>query len=649
MSTVNGRPIPARSVELRVHGMGDKRPLDSMGSGPVVASRFPRGPDTVQPPRLPDHELRLLNWSRTSRRWARGAVWFAAIPYSLVNVAGQTADAKNGVAKDLATVTLVSIVHLVGLVVTLSGLFWSLFIAETVLRYFAFGRVPGLGTWVLSAVVVVFVVMIIVRAMYLLRKSDTKFDAPRAWVAVAHVVVTAAFGAVVVMFPPSHWQFTAPYGLGLLTYPRPLVDRYLSNQAFCELLHDHPSEFGSYVNPVNSFMVASVGIVALCSFVLLAIALSTRGGQARRTSFAGAAMLLGCAVGLMHAVAGSLRLAILWALTYLDQFELFGWINRGAGLNGAGTLLRGYDPSCTPTSGEWFPNSFIGLALVAALIFVVAFVAVNLIGTNSAGLPGALTALEFFKYSHRLVASIPHKLALALLLALIVWFGLVALTVWSRFHDVVLIAAIVVIVAHAGAFLSISFLFFNGRARQIGATAADIIGFWPVRWHPLAGRSYRPPVVDGINDELDSQEARSTALVGHSQGSVISAWLISQRSKPSDVTLHLVTCGSPLHSLYEMFFPAYVNDDFYRDVAANVDSWTNFYRETDPIGTAFGRPGLVTDVLLVDPPESAADATVATPPPSRPLNHSNYWTDRTQMALLNERLETTERTESDSQ
>lgn len=30
-----------------------------------------------------------------------------------------------------------------------------------------------------------------------------------------------------------------------------------------------------------------------------------------------------------------------------------------------------------------------------------------------------------------------------------------------------------------------------------------------------------------------------------------------------------------------MFFPAYVNYDFYRDVAAKVDSWTNFYRETD--------------------------------------------------------------------
>lgn len=107
-----------------MHGMGAKRPLDSIGSGPVVAWRFPRGPDTVQPPLLPDHQLRLLNWSRTSRRLASSALWFAALPYSLINVAGQTADAKNGVAKDAATVTLVSVVHIVGLVVTLSGLLW---------------------------------------------------------------------------------------------------------------------------------------------------------------------------------------------------------------------------------------------------------------------------------------------------------------------------------------------------------------------------------------------------------------------------------------------------------------------------------------------------------------------------------------------
>jgi hypothetical protein len=629
--------------------MGATRPLDSIGSGPVVAWRFPRGPDTVQPPLLPDHQLRLLNWSRTSRRLASSALWFAALPYSLINVAGQTADAKNGVAKDAATVTLVSVVHIVGLVVTLCGLFWSLFIAETVLEFFASGDVTGLAPWALSTVVVLFVAVIFVRTVYLLRKGDTKLDAPRAWLAVVHVVVTAVFGAAVVMFPPSHWQFTAPYWLGLLTYPRPLVEGRMTHEAFCTLLADRPSEFGSYLNPVNSFMVASLGIAALCSFVLLIIAMSTHGGPARRASFAGAAMAVGGAVGLMHALAGSLRLAVDWILSYLDQFKVFGWIDRSTGLRRAGTLLRGYDPDCTPTSGEWFPDSFIGFAIVALFILMLALVVVNLIGTNRAVLPRALTTVEFFKYTHRLVGSIPHKLAVALFLAWIIWMSVIAFTVWSRFNGGAITAALIVITAHLGAFLSVAFLFFNGRARQIGATAADIIGFWPVRWHPLAGRSYRPPVVKGINEELDSHKGRRTVLVGHSQGSVISAWLISQRSKAPGVTLHLVTCGSPLHSLYEMFFPAYVNDDFYRDVAANVDSWTNFYRTTDPIGTAFGRPEHVTDVPLVDPPDPDPETSVAMPPPTRPLSHSNYWTDRTQMALLSELLQTTERTETDSQ
>lgn len=360
-------------------------------------------------------------------------------------------------------------------------------------------------------------------------------------------------------------------------------------------------------------------------------------------------MALCGAVGLMHALAGSLRLAVEWIMSYADQFRVFGFLDRDRGLRGSGTLLRGYDPDCTLTSGEWFPNSFIGFALVAAFSLVVALVVVNLFGTHRAGLPGARTAVEFFKYSQRLVVSIPHKLALALLLAWILWISLTTFTIWSRIHGSALTAALIVITAHTGAFLAVAFLFFNGRMRQIGATAADIIGFWPVRWHPLAGRSYRPPVVEGINEELDSQEAHRTALVGHSQGSVISAWLLSQRSKPPGVTFHLVTCGSPLHSLYEMFFPAYINDDFYRNVAANVDSWTNFYRATDPIGTAFGRPELVKDVPLADPPEPDPETTVAMPPPKQLLNHSNYWTDKTQMALLEELLRTTDRSEADSQ
>ena len=650
MSMVKKGPNSTRSVELRVHGMGDKRPLDSIGSGPVVASRFPLGADTIQPPPLPDHELRLLNWSRTSRRRARGAVWFAALPYSLVNVAGQTADAKNEVAKDAATVTLVSIVNLVGLVVTLSGLFWALFITETILGYFQFGDVIGLDPWVLSGVVIGYVAVIILRAIYLLRQDDTKLDAPPAWVAVLHGVVATAFGAAVVIFQPSRLQFRAPYGFGLLTYPRPLVERPMSNNDFCSLLADHPSEFVSYVNPINSFMITSIGIVSLCVFVLLAIALSTRGGPSRRASFAGAAMALSCAVGLMHAIGGSLRLAILLALSYLDQFEVFGWIDPGSGLSGGGTLLRGYDPDCTPTAGEWFPNTFMGLALVAVFILLVALIAVNLVGKNRVELPRPFTVVERFKYSHRLVANIPHKLAPALLIAWIVWIAFVSLIVLTRFHGFVVITAITVIAAHVGAFLSIAFLFFNGRARQIGATAADIIGFWPVRWHPLAGRSYRSPVVDSINKELDIQKARPTALVGHSQGSVISAWIISQRDKKPEetlhkkpeATLHLVTCGSPLKSLYEMFFPAYVNDEFYQHVAANVDSWTNFYRETDPIGIPFGRPELVTDRLLVDPPEPDPVIPGDTPLPPGPLNHSNYWTDSTQMAFLNETLGTNE-------
>lgn len=51
----------------------------------------------------------------------------------------------------------------------------------------------------------------------------------------------------------------------------------------------------------------------------------------------------------------------------------------------------------------------------------------------------------------------------------------------------------------------------------------DILGFWPVRLHPLAGRSYREQVAREFADLVDQNAANVVVLVGHSQGSVLVA------------------------------------------------------------------------------------------------------------------------------
>lgn len=141
---------------------------------------------------------------------------------------------------------------------------------------------------------------------------------------------------------------------------------------------------------------------------------------------------------------------------------------------------------------------------------------------------------------------------------------------------------------------------------------ADVVGFWPIRNHPLAGISYQRRVVAGIMMELNRYPDRTVVLVGHSQGSVICAWLIRKSRLPvKRERLHLITCGSPLVSLYQTFFPAYFTNEDFQDVRNKVASWHNFVRATDPIATTVK---FADDVWIDDP---GPDDVLA--------KHGNYW------------------------
>lgn len=82
----NDGTMPA-ALEIRVHGIGDHDAWSALGSAPLAD--VPGGPkaDVTCPPILPKHRLWLINWSRRSRR-AAGLLWYVALPFSLVNVAG---------------------------------------------------------------------------------------------------------------------------------------------------------------------------------------------------------------------------------------------------------------------------------------------------------------------------------------------------------------------------------------------------------------------------------------------------------------------------------------------------------------------------------------------------------------------------------
>lgn len=77
----------AEGIEVRVHGIGDHEVFSALGRPEYKET----ADDRVwigKLPRLPKQELRLINWSRASRRISRTITWYLAYPFTMLNVAG---------------------------------------------------------------------------------------------------------------------------------------------------------------------------------------------------------------------------------------------------------------------------------------------------------------------------------------------------------------------------------------------------------------------------------------------------------------------------------------------------------------------------------------------------------------------------------
>jgi hypothetical protein len=169
-------------------------------------------------------------------------------------------------------------------------------------------------------------------------------------------------------------------------------------------------------------------------------------------------------------------------------------------------------------------------------------------------------------------------------------------------------------------------LFAYREARAKVATIYDIIGYWPRRYHPLAPRSYADEASLDLAANIAQIVGRGLPLtiIGHSQGSVLSFAALRRVDPTLRAEVKLVTCGSPLRSLYAAGFPAYFSDAAFATLRGELKSWQNVYRDTDPIATA------------VFPPDTAtADFEIIEPHPDNAiLDHSGYWDDPQLRALL---------------
>lgn len=180
--------------------------------------------------------------------------------------------------------------------------------------------------------------------------------------------------------------------------------------------------------------------------------------------------------------------------------------------------------------------------------------------------------------------------------------------------------------------------------RKIGIVW-DLGTFWPRRFHPLAPPSYAERAVPELQRRIDDATVDNAgktvpgkvALLGHSQGSVLSFAALAPRSPAELANVRFVTYGSPLVTFFRRFFPTYFTDQLFLSVASKLPAetngrpgWVNFHRRTDPIAAPIFPPGLNDPPGCLTGAEPAPDEVVPEqqwPGLDQPLYDPWWWWD----------------------
>lgn len=632
---VRGRERPAVGpLELRVHGIGDHRRHTASGDAPVLRLSYRGEPDVLGPAGEPEHQVRKIDWSRTSRSKAR-MLWFAALPFTLVNVAaemGPPADARG--ARTVERRVFSICVALFGVLVTISALIWGVALVETGMRLVRLPQVLGVDpsspSFPLLTVTILLGLGTLVRVVFLRRRG-----APSSILGMGalHGAAIVAVCVGVLVAPPTRWRFDEPLPplLSPLLQVRVPVDPD-ETQTFLDAPWSVPSEL--HVDPLAASIVFTLltGIAVALALTAVDMVRSRRTGTPSISlTAAGLACLL--AVGLVHVYGSALRLGADIVLRYLNaRNNAFPFVQERRGDDRIERLVMPLQASRSSIGSGLIDRValFLLLGLLAlALGVLVLHLARRPLRGGSEESASRWTVRA--RFQHDLVSGLPRTLRGGVILAVPLWISASALLLHLILSSAIVfeltvplsqglaVAAVVFVVTGGGA----------GRVRTVYGMIADIAGFWPVTAHPLAGRSYRQAVLDGLDQELlvgDRLRAGPTVLVGHSQGSVLCFWWVQQHPALED--LDLVLCGSPLDTLYASFFPQRFSAAHFDEVVANCRSVANFWRETDPIATELGHCGL-EDVCLADP----RDQTI-----THPRGHSDYWSDPVQMGYIAGRL-----------
>ncbi|UQX86882.1 hypothetical protein M6D93_11245 [Jatrophihabitans telluris] len=511
----------------------------------------------------------------------------------------------------------------VGLVLTFLTYLWLLAIAETIGRRLFLGVTssPAAGRVIAAGV------GISLLAAIALRHRLAAAACPW-WVSCLHLLSVAIAAVGVIVYRPAHRRIDASWVPSIFTTYGPTAaydPDPVTVPSRAELIASR--QVAPYLDAMTTTALLALATTLLIALALVVIAWWEERSTNRPTTAAwGSALGLVSSVVLLVGVASLLRLFVDNVLSYMSGHDVAPWGGPNRYAPYSARLLLPPLRTDYAQPNDYVMDLLAGIGILGATTLGVAMVLFNL--TNSGAKRSALPDKRDFasnpvrglsgaRWRRGLVLGLSGSLSRAIVASTVLsGFGLWALERWVFYGTTQAWVWTVVGVQAAAATALIVVLVGNkiSFVHKPMAMFADLLGFWPVASHPLAGASYRRPVVSGILNSVETSAAGSCVLVGHSQGSVLCAWAVSLLSdEPTRHRVVLVTCGSPLRSLYALFFPAVFDQAFFAAVENNSEQWVNFWRDTDPIATEIS-PGTSRDIRIPDPDEHG-----------RLLVHGDYW------------------------
>jgi hypothetical protein len=449
---------------------------------------------------------------------------------------------------------------------------------------------------------------------------------------ITHACVVLATAIAALMFRPGEWRVD-DYSLGrFFAVQGPTNEQITSGSFTVDQLNQTPL----WLDPVGLVSYLVLAVCILVAGILFATWTKSEPGPAAGASLA---VLLS---GVLTILITSSVYSGVTQLVAGAQDWLRVWGTRDVILPEGALMSR---------LGRSYPTTLLpglGLALLLVLVLVLLYWVFHF--KLLSWFPPSKHRAEFLRFTHEAVGRLPRTLALvcASFLMLAPWLGSALLLLFrEREYEGSFCSPyegsecfptwLNVIGWLAGISAVVSFLIIRKAnslpaLRNVLTSTADIAGFWPITLQPLGARTYRGDAVEGIAEALKVKPDQRRVLVGHSQGSVLTAWAVAEHTagfgngnRPA-----LVTCGSPLGSLYIKFFPHTFNEDLFNRIVTESDGWANFWRPTDPIATALAGQNEDLDVAkkrnreINDPPVAE----------NRVYGHSDYWSTDQQMGWI---------------